>query len=871
MDSATVAALKAPSDEPLLDLAAERGFIWTRETWFSLLRELDTTTDVSYQNSARAQLPALGRVGRVALQAFEYDGFNTVYQQLSALAVDRQRIVVEIDRLNAMHWPNMSVGNTTDKDLALIDSRYEQIRGDKFDSAKAGLERARGQYFAVRREFERSRVHLRRSIELFRETGELDRVCVQLGLLGSVYNAEGKADSTLVAYEEALAIALDHRFPFQAARLLNFFARFHQRRGRLALANDLFRQSLDIARNWKTRNHEVRFVAEAMEFYAQLQSWNVVGRLLERGRLLAKQYGISEAYGLTLSRLEGCYLLALGEVDRARPIMEHCVASAFPHEVGRSYLTWGEGLITNGKYRDAVEVLRRGAEWGTTHDLERTQAELYVMLGKAATEVGDLALAEDALAKFRQLDAEDELEYPVLWIEQELIEARIAGQPHGDRQLQRSLAAYNRVQAFGVQMNASAQAYIRLADFHDVRASLLRNASDDAELAYGFSVSWASLFSRLGADTVSTAQLQLTASKARELARDTADRLQDTNAAHLVFGVGRNQVTRSWAFDGIVGADTVALSPNQLREVVGECVALLTSEQEQSAAPSPGLVTMLGDLARKLIPPELLAVETRPRRFYVTCEDVLRLLPFEALHVGSGDDYRPLLSLAEVAYYRPTLLDKAEHHKENSTVMSGCGVPVVAGRRLPFVRELNSVTQEIGLVSSRWENVLVVDSEAAQKLDIMSRWENSRNIYVAGHLVRDPEVPFLSMLSIRDGQRQWRQDESFIDFQDVRGLDLSGTRLVVLSSCGSGGFYATASFRAPTIAEAFIDSGAELVVQTFWQVQDEFATVFAERMLSNPATVSVSTICEERRKLLNDPDSAHPSHWANYSAIVGRL
>ncbi|HET9229161.1 MAG TPA: CHAT domain-containing protein, partial [Thermoanaerobaculia bacterium] len=91
-------------------------------------------------------------------------------------------------------------------------------------------------------------------------------------------------------------------------------------------------------------------------------------------------------------------------------------------------------------------------------------------------------------------------------------------------------------------------------------------------------------------------------------------------------------------------------------------------------------------------------------------------------------------------------------------------------------------------------------------------------IHVAGHALPDPREPRRSFLVLRPDRPG---DTGALSAVDVVGLDLSGTRLIVLSVCRgvAGGDVGRESVSG--LAAGFLAAGAGSVVASLWNVSDE--------------------------------------------------
>ena len=143
-------------------------------------------------------------------------------------------------------------------------------------------------------------------------------------------------------------------------------------------------------------------------------------------------------------------------------------------------------------------------------------------------------------------------------------------------------------------------------------------------------------------------------------------------------------------------------------------------------------------------------------------------------------------------------------------------------------------------------------------------------LHLATYGVLNKHNPLFSFVDLAPGQGQ----DGRLEVHEVFGLDLAA-ELVVLSACqtalGSG---ALADVPAGDdwvgLTRAFLHAGARSVVATLWAVEDrstaELMRLFYEAR-SRDAD-NADALARAQRRLLADPETAHPFHWAGV-VLVG--
>jgi hypothetical protein len=315
-----------------------------------------------------------------------------------------------------------------------------------------------------------------------------------------------------------------------------------------------------------------------------------------------------------------------------------------------------------------------------------------------------------------------------------------------------------------------------------------------------------------------------------------------------------------------------------MRRLVASTRKMMSAYPADPDAPiERGLHVNLRALADALLPAEVLDpnAASPTALFFVTTDDFLGTIPFEAFDIGEGDAYEPLLAHRDVAYARHDRRDRPESAEGPGIILVHSEHEDSTARRDPAhpLPELREAEEEAGTLARLDNSATLLTGESASRSELRALWENAPYIYIASHTAN--VTPYIAAIVLADPRANVIPAAAMLRVFHVREADLSRCRVVVLSGCSSGSPYLAGGGAAPTLADAFLDAGAEAVVHTFWEVKDEDArrtgTGFMTRW-TEANTSAVHALAERRRGELRGPRGIrHPSSWASYAITVSRL
>jgi CHAT domain-containing protein len=111
-------------------------------------------------------------------------------------------------------------------------------------------------------------------------------------------------------------------------------------------------------------------------------------------------------------------------------------------------------------------------------------------------------------------------------------------------------------------------------------------------------------------------------------------------------------------------------------------------------------------------------------------------------------------------------------------------------------------------------------------------------------------------------------DDGILTAMEASGLDLWGTKLVVLSACETGVGTVTNGEGVYGLRRALVIAGAESLVTTLWQVDDlatrDLMTGYYRKLAAGKGRSAA--LHDTQLELAAQPKYAHPFYWASFLA-----
>lgn len=841
------------------------GIAKTKDAIASLYAGVHYDTPDSYARDMRALYPHIRRLTSALDTEYDCPEYARIYAfrvSLGARGYEHRRLIASLERAQLE-----GVFDLDDKIVRYqrFASAFERF-GDERElmTIEGALARDVMQEGGIA-----ARVRLLRSaLSRARRLGENVMVCQLLGELGYTYRVIDEPDSMLLCYREGIARADRHRIPDQATRLRTFLGQYYFDSGRLAAGADLFREAQAVCRKFGGGPWEIRAVLAAMSNYARLGCWDIVDRHAQRLPVLLRALARTEhdeevrRYALQARRWSARRLAATGRAGEAADVLTQLCDAARSvegrEELGPMLAERAVALLDAGRSREALDAADEAAAYADSVHLPSLREPLAMTRARAALTMKDYDRARSALADAARRRADDppSLLAPSI---QDGLGARIAVEC-GERRtarglLERGLSALRDSLAV---MDRGPQADLAINEAEDLRRTGHQLFADDAAQGYRFELRWQSLASWIGGRP---SRAPGDASAGTPVARGSEP------FAHLLYVFAPEGLVRWTVTQSDVRRERLTLHTSEYGPMVERVVALASADPGDADTPMPEELRRLARrLGRLLLPPEVRLGAYG--RLVISAEGVLGRLPFELLDASASGDYEPLLLRQDVSYARAVRV-RRRMRNDGTSILAESAPPGGRRDRGGSLAPLPAVETELKEALARLPHGRVFRSGAVSKERLLAAWGDAAVVYVAAHLVRDPDAPLLSYFPIAFGAGSDHAEGGYLDLRDVRDTDLSGCRLVVLSSCASGEPYVVGGRSGPSMADVFLDAGALAVIHTRWRVRDASAANVAPRLAGawqQRERFGPSGWRATRRGMMfGSRGLRHPFQWASWS------
>jgi len=635
------------------------------------------------------------------------------------------------------------------------------------------------------------------AITLFTKVGNKDgEVRTRLGI-GSLYQSIGEPQKASEQYMKAAPSASDEQY----ARMLVSIAEIHQSRNRPLEALTRYKKALSLIRSTNDPSLEGAIWTGMGRTHMASGSYQIAQDYFERARVKVKESGnqLAEA-GIIASIGELNYWIALDSPGRnpkprfLEALKNYNVALPMMHEAGDRA---GEiGILTNtglvydawGKPREALpyylEALHRMDELETSARLEEFRLDLA---GQSASLYQRAILLEASLHHMQEAFDLSERARARTFLDQ-LGNHRIALGSHmpADFSIREEKLRQENIllqRQLGQEL-AKPGPDVNPDRMREIQARLMAVRKDYEDLVSQLKLSTPEYASFLSISPLTLREAQ------QQLAPDvTVLSYYTSPEMTLAFVLTRNNFHVS------------KLSVTELQLFMAVTTFLDFSGQS-------GVPPSLKLLYKSLIAPVKSQLKTS--KLAVVPYGVLHGLPFGAL----TPDGQHFLTDSYAVFYLPSV--SALPYIRARVKPGGNQALVLANDQEVGLPRLSYAEGEARAVASLWGAQPLLGDDATTSV-LRSKAGNYDIVHLIAHFDLDSQHPQSSRIILGQG----KGNEGPLELNDVFGLDLRKTNLVVLSGCQSQRGSRTRGDDVIGLSRAFIYAGSPSVIASLWSVDDD--------------------------------------------------
>jgi CHAT domain-containing protein/tetratricopeptide (TPR) repeat protein len=789
----------------------------------------------------------------------------------------------------------------------------EMIRKDIAIYERMGLGAFMGQtyegladYYLLIHEDEQALRCMEEGVARHIESGHISALSHLTGRIGIYHLMKGdiaEAETTLLQSYEYARVNDD---PFFLSRSLAFLSELRAKQGHFADAESLLVQSIDYSRRMNDPATELCRFADLANLYVAFGEYDRAEAAIEKAISLDRKQ--SDRVGSTyriLDRNRAAYYLAkclalraairlsTGETNEAVKTMRRALATA-RHSADWSFEAdlmkqLGDACASAGDDKEAVRCYAKACSNAKKRRELGKEAEYLTAAGGLYLDRKEYSRAEDYLMRAAGL-----AEAPPCWMQRVralhlLARAKIGLNERGEarRLLNESIATFERELAgkrFAEDRHALSE------EMRSIFSDLLTLESDDSG---------------------SCDSLLFAAEKARHLwygekgirAKDLAANIErcigerewiPENALIVQYLVTPGKLIIAVMNRNGATYRSVPVTREKLEEEIGAFVAACGAAEDPGTAPdgaasSREIEERARSLYRTLVEPIERFVSEKETICFISDES-LRRLPFGAL-LPPGPDGRFLVESKRILTNSNLLALRAAATSARAPFPAGrSGSSLLVGRpeigaclarNYPGLRALPGAQDELIDIRDIIGGATILAGPLATKKSVLAELPNADQIHIATHRVTYPAYSGRSALLFStdsDCKVSHEVEASLLTESEIRRLNLSRARLVVLSACESATGEESAASEGLGLAGAFIEAGAQRVVATIWPVEDraarDFVTAFYHELVTKKGDPGTALQTAQKKIIQKNRSNGSQARdiraWAPY-LVIGSL
>ena len=783
-------------------------------------------------------------------------------------------------------------------------SRIEgMLKADIAESLRLGLRPWSGplvevlaDYYFYLREDEQALRRLEESLACDIEGEHISAASHIAGRIGIYHLKKGNMGESEQCMLQSLQYARLSGDPYYLARSLSFLAQVRAMQGHFAEAESLSVQSIEYGRKTKDPKAEFSRIASLADLEVSFGEYTAAAALVEKAISMAEE-SLSDPSSkgnvfyrnLTAHYLAQCLMLrgtiqlaqhehsaSIATMERAlntcRGTIDRSFEASLRKKLGDAYAGAGRGKEAMQCYEEALGVARKLKE-------KEREAECLTSIGALHFAGGEHRRAERILKK--AID----IEMPALWMQRIQTLAVLA-------RVEEALGAYVAARSLLEESIAILDSELTGKKFVENRYAL----SQQLREIFG------ALLALEGEHFYDCDSLLAAAEKTR-LLRIGERGIQggDFNAR-----IRRCLTERNWVPENaviiqhlvtstgliIAAMDRygetyrmVSIAPERLQANIDAFIEACTAPRTAEGAPDPGAtgdtIDEKGRALYDLLLGPIAALLAGKDELCFIPDEPLRRLPFGAL-IPPGRDMRFLIESKRIVA-SPNLLSASRRLPHGQRPGQEFSSPLIVGHpeisartkiRYPHLATLPYVESEITEISGLLAHCTILAGRHATKAAVLAGLTKADHIHIAAHRIPYPAYGGQSALLVSDGGGGENEpmEASLITESEIRKLDLSRAKLVVLSTCESATGERNAPGQTLGLAGAFLDAGAQSVIATTWPVEDreagQFLTSFYREMIRGKINPQKALQAAQQRVIQanrsNGSATANIRSWAPY-------
>jgi CHAT domain-containing protein/Tfp pilus assembly protein PilF len=285
------------------------------------------------------------------------------------------------------------------------------------------------------------------------------------------------------------------------------------------------------------------------------------------------------------------------------------------------------------------------------------------------------------------------------------------------------------------------------------------------------------------------------------------------------------------------------------------------------------------DLYNILILPSLRYLDPQKVVYFVP-DGPLSLLPFASLFSPSSGRYLVedfALGIAPSSSIFVACSERARKINSEERLLS-VGNPGFDRTAFPDLADLPGARREAEAITAYYDKAMLLVQHRATKASVMREIPKATIVHLATHSIQDQVNPRRWEILLASAGRSASDSSSLsaetIDAQDIDSLNLSQTKIVVLSSCQTASGPSLRGEGPITLARSFIGVGVPEVIASLWSVDSnataDLMTAFHRyRRMGNLSTVEALRHAQLEMVRGPFPNRQLPYYWASFNLIGG--